>query len=525
MAEIDTGPPERAGGRVASLGWIAGGAGFLFFLFWPGLGLDNAQRGVAATTTLTAALWLTNAIPLGAASLIPAALMPLLGVMSAREVGPTYMHDIVLLFVGAFMLALGLERWGMHRRIALAIVQTVGTSPRRVVLGFMVSSAALSMWISNTATTLLMLPIALAVIATLEPRKDSRESPLAVCLLLGIAYSASIGGTATLVGTAPNLAFRSILSETFPDAPEPSFGEWIVNWFPLTVLFVPIAWFLLTRFLSPVGSVASGSDEERRAGEEISAARRALGAMTRGQILMSIMFFGTALLWVTRADLDLGFVRFSGWAGALAPEGVERAVFMKMISDTTVVMAMVVACFAIPVNSKRGEFLLDWQTAVKLPWEIILLFGGGLCIAKGFQDSGLASVLGEQLAPLLVDQPAWLIVLATALFLSFLTEITSNTATTFVLLPVAAHGAVEAGINPLLVMLPATIAASMAFMLPVATPPNAIVFSSRRFGISKMAYVGFWLNLVGVLLLTLIFEYWVRGVGGLSSELPVWAKP
>ena len=525
MTDPDPVEVERGGALAERIGWVVGIGGFLFFWLWPDLGLDRAQRGVAATTALTAALWLSNAIPLGAASLVPAALMPLLGVLSAREVGPAYMHDIVLLFVGAFILALGLEKWGVHRRIALAIVHRVGTSPRRVVLGFMISSAALSMWISNTATTLLMLPIAIAVIGTLEPQKSIRESRLAVCLLLGIAYSASIGGTGTLIGTAPNMAFRSILEESFPEAPEVSFGKWMRDWVPLTILFVPIAWFLLTRFLAPVGAVERGSDEERRAGEEISAARRALGRMNRGQLLMSIMFFGTALLWVTRADLDLGFVRFSGWAGALAPEGFERTIFGKKISDTTVALTMAIACFAIPADSKKREYLMDWRTAVKLPWEIILLFGGGLCIAKGFEHSGLASVLGESLAPLLRDQPAWLVVLATALFLSFLTEITSNTATTFVLLPVAAHGAVAAGINPLLVMMPATVAASLAFMLPVATPPNAIVFSSRRFGLSTMARVGFWLNLVGVLLLTLVFELWIRGVGGLSSQLPEWAQP
>lgn len=522
MAEPEAAVEERGGVLASRLGWLGGLAGVLFFLYWPELGLDRAQRGVAATTALTAALWLSNAIPLGAASLLPAAMMPLLGVMTAREVGPTYMHDIVLLFVGAFMLALGLERWGVHRRIALFIVQVVGTSPRRVVLGFMVSSAALSMWISNTATTLLMLPIALAVIATLEPKRGARESSLAVCLLLGIAYSASIGGTATLVGTAPNLAFRSVMSEVFPEAPEFSFGQWMVNWVPLTILFVPISWFLLTRFLAPVGSVRADSEEARKARDEISAARRALGKMNRGQALMSVMFFGTALLWVTRGDLNLGFIHFSGWAGWFAPEGADGAEFAKTISDTTVALAMAIGCFAIPVNLKRREFLLDWQTAVKLPWEIILLFGGGLCIAKGFNESGLASVLGGALAPLLTDQPTWLIVLGTALFLSFLTEITSNTATTFVLLPVAAHSAVAAGINPLIVMYPVTIAASLAFMLPVATPPNAIVFSSRKFGLSTMARVGFWLNLVGVLLLAVIFELWVRGVGGLSRELPAW---
>lgn len=525
MVEPEVATTERGGALAGRVGWSLGILGFLFFWLWPDLGLDRAQRGVAATTALTAALWLSSAIPLGATSLLPAALLPLLGVLSAREVGPTYMHDIVLLFVGAFILALGLEKWGVHRRIALAIIHAVGTSPRRVVLGFMVSSAGLSMWISNTATTLLMLPIAIAVIGTLEPTKNIRESRLAICLLLGIAYSASIGGTGTLIGTAPNMAFRSIFEESFPAAPEVSFGRWMTYWAPLTLLFVPIAWFLLTRFLAPVSSVSSKSEEGLRAAEEISIARRALGDMSRGQVLMSIMFFGTAVLWVTRGDLDLGVIRFAGWAGALAPEGVERADFGKLISDTTVAIAMAVACFAIPVNFKKREFLMDWQTAVKLPWEIILLFGGGLCIAKGFEESGLANILGETLAPLLRDRPTWLVVFATALFLSFLTEITSNTATTFVLLPVAAHGAVAAGINPLIVMMPATVAASLAFMLPVATPPNAIVFSARRFQLSTMAGVGFWLNLVGVLLLTLVFEFWIRGFGGLSSELPEWAQP
>lgn len=508
---------ERSGVLGTRIGWIAGIGGALFFLFSPTTGLDPAQRGVAATTALTAAMWLTGALPVGAASLIPAAMLPLLGVLGASQVAPTYMSDIVLLFVGAFMLALGLERWGVHKRIALAIVHRVGTSPRRVVLGFMVSSAFLSMWISNTATTLLMLPIAMAVLTTLECEGEGNS--LALCLLLGIAYSASIGGTATLVGTAPNMAFLQVFGENFESGPVVSFGEWLRNWFPLAVLFVPLAWLLMTRWLAPVPAAARNADDE------IAQARAALGPMTRGQIGMSIMFFGTALLWVTRGNLELGFVRLPGWSNLFSSAIMENG--KSMITDTTVALAMAILCFAIPVRTESGarEFLLDWRTAVKLPWEIILLFGGGLCLAKGFGESGLARVLGETLSPLLEGHATWVIVFATALFLSFLTEVTSNTATTFVLLPVAAQGAVAAGINPVIVMMPATVAASLAFMMPVATPPNAIVFSSRRFELPSMARVGFVLNMLGVVLLTLVFEFWIRPIAGIPAELPAWGKP
>jgi len=485
---------------------------FAFFLVWPGLGLDGAQRAVAATTALTATLWITVALPIGATSLLPAVLFPLLGVLPARDVAPVYMRDLVMLFIGAFIIALGLERWGVHRRIALWIISRVGDSRRSLVLGFMAAAAFLSLWINNTATTLLMLPIAVAVLSRIEGERMA-SSPFGLCLLLGVAYSASVGGMGTPVGTAPNQEFLGQFEMRFPDGPKISFGQWFLGWVPLVVVFVPCAWWILTRVVFHLERGASGE------ADVISAERAALGPVTRPQWIMSGVFLCTALLWVTRADLQLGALSMRGWSRLfLGPEANDPSWYAQHkndISDATVASLMAIACFVIPVG--RGKFLMNWRTAVKLPWEVLLLLGGGFCLAKGFQVSGLDELLGSGLAPLMRDTSSWWIVPGIALFMSTLTEVTSNTATTAVLLPVIASAGVAAGLDPLLVMVPATMAASAAFMLPVATPPNAVVFSSRCVPISAMVRAGIWINLLAVALITLVFQLWVRPLWGIES--------
>ncbi|MDP6839599.1 MAG: SLC13 family permease, partial [Planctomycetota bacterium] len=334
LPDMDRGSP--AARRV---GLILGFGLFCLLLFAPGLPLDPLQRKVAAVTALTAVLWITVALPVGVTSLLPAALFPLLGIMNAREVAPIYMRDLVILFLGAFIVALGLERWALHRRMALWIITRVGTSPRNLVLGFMSAAAFLSLWINNTATTLLMLPIALAVIGSLgsgektgtDARSDARSdagsdvgsdagSPaqqrsFSLCLLLGIAYAASIGGTGTPVGTAPNQEFLGQFADRYPDGPQLSFGDWFIAWIPLVLIFVPVAWFFLTRFLAPVPA-----GEGPGAGI-IEAERAAQGPLNAPQKRMAVVFGATALLWVTRADLDLGLFTIPGWSRLLmSPE-------------------------------------------------------------------------------------------------------------------------------------------------------------------------------------------------------------
>jgi len=514
---------ERGGPIARRIGQLGGAALFLFFLFGPDLGLDPLQRKVAATTALTASLWVTVAIPVGAASLFPVALFPLLGVMSAKEAAPLYMNQLVLLFIGAFIVAIGLERWGVHKRMALAIVVRVGTSRTRLILGFMMASAFLSLWIANTATTLLMLPIALAVCDRIEANGE-RDDRFVIALLLGIAYSASVGGMGTPVGTAPNQEFLGQLESRFPDGPRISFGDWFMAWSPLVLIFVPTAWLLLTRVLLPQrDSGAQGS----LGVDVIRAERDALGPMNKAQARMLGLFIATAVLWITRADLVLGELRLPGWArlfmGEQAADPAWYAKHKNDISDATVATVMALLAFLIPSGVRRSENLMDWRSASKIPWEVLLLLGGGFCIAKGFQVSGLDKEIGAALSPLLEGTSEWVIILAVALFLSFLTELTSNTATTAVLLPVLAATAASAELNPLMVMMPATIAASAAFMMPAATPPNAVVFSSRRITVPQMFRTGFLLNVWTVTLIVIVFQLWVRPLWGIESALPDWA--
>ena len=513
---------ERGSPLARRIGFVLGPSLFAFLLLAPGLGLDPAQRRVAAVTALTATFWVTAALPIGATSLLPAALFPLFGVLTASEAATVYMHDLVLLFLGAFIVALGVERWGVHRRVALFLIARIGTRPRTVILGFMVAAALLSMWINNTATTLMMLPIGIAVITAV----DDRSRSFAPALLLGIAYAASIGGMATPVGTAPNQVFLGQFQLHFPEAPPIGFGSWLLAWLPLAALMVAAAWWLLTRVLFRIPHAPGAG------AETIRAARQRLGPMGRGARLMALVFGVTALLWVTRADLRLGDVAVPGWGAALErwqarslglPPG--SPAFGRHVTDATVAIAMGVVCFLVPVDRSKGVYLMDWKTASRLPWDVLLLIGSGFCIAKGFSASGLDEVLGGGIAPLLEGRSDWLVVSGLVTFMTFLTEVTSNTATTNVILPVLARASVESGIHPLVMMAPVTIAASAAFMLPVATPPNAVVFSSGRVSIATMARVGVVLNLVSIVLVTVVFQVWVRRLWGLTDALPSWALP
>jgi len=516
---------ERGGPRARRVGLIFAPLFFVVLLWAPGIPLDPVQRKVAAITATTAVLWITVAIPVGAASLLPAVLFPLLGVMSARDTAPLYMQDLVLLFIGAFVIALGLERWNVHRRMALWIIARVGTSQRRLVLGFMCAAAFLSLWINNTATTLLMLPIALAVLDRVEG-EGVRVSSFGLCLLLGVAYSASVGGMGTPVGTAPNQILLGQLDLRYPEGPKITFAQWFLGWGPLVVLFVPLAWLCLTRLVFRIGR----GDAVGR--EVIEEERRLQGPMSRPQIMMSCVFALTALLWVTRADIVIGSLSVPGWSRLfLGPQASDPAWYAQHkndISDATVASLMAVLCFFLPgERGGRGEraHLMDWRTASRLPWEVILLLGAGFCIARGFDVSNLDERLGDALTPLLQGRSDWVVVGGVALFMSLLTEVTSNTATTAVLLPVVAAAGVKAGLNPLLVMVPATIAASAAFMMPVATPPNAVVFASRRVPVPQMVRAGLWLNLLTVALITLVFQFWVRRVWHIGAALPDWARP
>lgn len=518
-------PVEHTPPWLARLGRVSGPLACVLCLVLAAEPLGAVQARVAGVTAWTAIWWITAALPLGITALLPAVLFPVLGVMGAKQVAPLYMQDLVMLFLGAFVVSQGLERWDVHRRIALWIVARVGTGPRRLVLGFMVASAFLSLWINNTSTTLLMLPIAMAVVASVPECADaphapgaSMRGPFATALLLGIAYSASVGGIGTPVGTAPNQVFLGILRTMFPGGPELSFGEWILAWLPLVALFLPCGWLLLTRVALRVPALAVGPKGSSPA-DAIRAERASLGRMSRTEKRMAAVFVTTALLWVTRAELRLGSFRLPGWVDLVVR--VEDA--SRFVTDATVALAMAVVCFVLPSGAPGGGALMDWQHARRLPWDVLLLIGGGFALAGGFQASGLDETLGTLLARLLVGHgPLW-IVLVVVLFMTTLTEITSNTATTAVLVPILGRAAVDAGLNPLVTMAPAAVAASAAFMLPVATPPNAVVFASGRVPAPTMARVGLWVNLLMIVLVSLVFHFWASRVLGIEAGLPDWA--
>ena len=482
----------------------------------------------AAVTLLVACWWITVAIPIPATSLLPLVLFPAVGVMSVRNAAIPYANSNVFLFMGGFIIALGIQRWGLHRRIALHIVNLIGTGRSTIVLGFMLASAVLSMWISNTAATMMMLPIGLAVIGALseleEQEPHAQRENFAAAIMLGIAYSASVGGVATPIGTPPNISFRGQLAQLFPDAPEISFGHWMLMFLPLVAVFLPLVWLLLTRVTCRV------SRRPLTAGREIVRRHLAkLGPMRGPEIAMLMIFAATALLWMAR-KIPISGTDY-GWAAMLErllspDDGGLHRFRARFVSDATVAVGMAVLLFTIPAG--RDEFgrrqrLMNWETAVQLPWGILLLFGGGFSLAAALQASGLSAWLGEVFAGLGITSPP-LLVMGTCLMMTFLTEITSNTATTEVMLPIVANASIAMGANPLLLMLPATISASCAFMLPVATPPNAIVFGSGKVSMGRMVRTGIILNLIGVVLVTLLIYFVTRPLLGIRIDaLPDWA--
>ena len=423
-------------------------------LFYNGSTPDVAWT--AGITLLCAMWWIFEPIPIPATSLIPLAVLPLVGVLTPTQVGEAYGSPVILLLLGGFMLSTALARSGAHRRIALGMVHAFGgTSPRRLVFGFMAAAALLSMWISNTATTLMLLPIVLAIT---EKVTDNR---MKVSLLLGVAFAANIGGVGTPIGTPPNLIFMKVYAEN--TGIEITFLGWMKWALPVVMIMVPITGIWLTRGLK----------------KQVKLDLPDVGTWRSEEIRTLIVFAITAVLWMTRKE------PFGGWS-ALA--GLPTA------NDASVAMLAVIAMFLLP--NGRGSRLLVWETAVKIPWGILILFGSGICIAKAFVSSGLSVTLGAALAGL-GQFPLLLMVVIICLAVTFLTEVTSNTATTTLLMPILAAAAINTGIDHALIMVPAAMSASFAFMLPVATGPNAVVFGSGLLTIKQMAREGIVLNLIG----------------------------
>ena len=463
----------------------------------------------AAIAFLMAVWWITETIPLAVTALIPLILFPTFGVMDGKAVSTQYVNHIIFIFIGGFMVALAMERWNLHKRIALRILMLVGVHPRFILLGFMLATALLSMWISNTATTMMMIPIAIAIISKLdEMLGEETVRKFAVGIFLGIAYSASVGGIATLIGTPPNLVFARIFNTTFPKAPEISFAKWFFFAFPISIVFLFIVWMLLDLIFSPRKEITLDK-------EVFSDQFKALGPITFEEKVVLVDFLLLVLLWMFRADIEIGNFTIPGWSGFFPKAG--------FINDGTVSIGMAFILFLVPTGKpgRRGR-ILDWKTASTLPWNIVLLFGGGFALAAGFKNSGLSSWLGKHMEAL-GTLPPLLIIACVCLFITFLTELTSNTATAQILLPILAALAVSIKVNPLLLMIPGTLSCSFAFMLPVATPPNAIVFGTGRLRVSDMTRVGVILNLLGVIMITAAVYLVGKGVFGIDlSALPAW---
>ncbi len=477
--------------------------------------LDPVQPAVTntlAVAVLMALWWVTEVVPLAVTSLLPVALFPMLGIMDGRAVSATYFNHVIFLFIGGFLVALAIQKWNLHKRIALNILRVIGSSPARILLGFMFATAFLSMWISNTATAMMMVPILLSIIAKLEEVNGEKQvRHFAIGLLLCIAYSASIGGIATLVGTPPNLSFARIFYIYFPDAPEISFATWFFYAFPISLLLFGIVFGYLYLVFVRRKKAWIGLSKG-----EIQEAYEALGKRSFEEKTLLVVFVSLALLWFFRADIVIGSVRIPGWSNLFSQP--------RLFNDGTVAIFVAIILFIIPSRQEPGKFLMDWKAAEDIPWEIILLFGGGFALASGFKESGLSTWFGEQLMWLKGVHPLILIV-SISFLITFLTEVTSNTATVESFLPILAGLAVSIETNPLLFMLPATVAGSLAFMLPVATPPNAIVFGSRRISIFEMAKAGVFLNLIGIVVVTLMTYYLGTYIFEIEAGVfPIWAE-
>jgi len=435
--------------------------------------------------------WATEAIPVSVTALLPLVLFDPLGLASIRDAAAPYANPTIYLYLGGFIMALALERWDLHRRIALAVVDNAGTDGRRLIGGFMLICAVLSMWMTNTSTTMMLLPIVISVAAVIRDNvpnlTDKARNDFLIAMLLGLAYSASIGGLATLIGTPPNALLMGFMAENYDI--EISFASWMMVGIPVSFTMLPITWFMLTRFLFPCDIPAS--DAVRNHLHEL---REELGPMSAAEKRVAVVFAALILSWMFRKPvtewLDIGGV-----------------------SDTGIVMTAALILFLMPSGDRDNPRLMVWEDMRRLPWGVLILFGGGLSLGGVVSDSGLALWLGEQLAPLNVMGTTVLVIASVALVI-FLTELTSNLATTATLLPVMGAIAVQAGVPPILLTVPITIAASCAFMLPVATPPNAIVFATGAISIPQMVRAGIFLNIAGIIVVSIVTQLLAPGLLG-----------
>tara|TARA_B110000438_G_scaffold257094_1_gene264980 strand:- start:272 stop:1777 length:1506 start_codon:yes stop_codon:yes gene_type:complete len=488
-----SGPTRQRFGLVLGLFLFA-----LILLLPPPEGLNAAGWRAAAVAALMAVWWLAEAIPVYATGLLPLALFPVLDVVPIAAAAAPYANPLIFLFMGGFMIARAMQRWGLHTRIALSLLSFTGTRARNLVGGFMLATALLSMWVSNTATTMMMLPIGLSVLALLKAESGDSQtlSGFNIALVLAIAYGANIGGLGTLIGTPPNALLAAYFDETY--GVTIGFAEWMMVGLPVSFVLLILTWLMLTRVLHPMPNT-----HIEGAGEILKKARANLGPVSHGERVVAVAFASAAFLWMFRPLLT-----------DLMP-------WLKL-SDAGIAMIVALSLFLTPSREKPGDGVLNWEWASRLPWGVLLLFGGGLSLAGAAGASGLSDWIGNGMATW-GGLPTLVLLLAVVTVVIFLTEVTSNTATTATLLPLLAAAAVALGENPLLLCIPAALAASCAFMLPPATPPNAIVFGSGQVTIPQMARAGIWLNLMSIVVLVLASYLLAGPVFGIEpGVLPDW---
>jgi len=448
---------------------------------------------MAAIVVLMAVFWIFEVVPIAVTSLFPIFLFPLLGILETKTTALFYGKEIIFLFLGGFMLAQGIQHSNLHKRIALNIVNIIGSKPANLVLGFMIATAGLSMWISNTASVMVMMPIGLSIIEEMKDVKDAKKflSKFAVALMLGIAYSADIGGMATLIGTPPNLVFMELYHDLFPNLPPIGFTQWMMMGLPISIIFLFTGWLLMTKVIFRMPKTKVFNSENL-----IEDLLKDLGKIRRDEILSGLIFLIAAILWITGSDIKLSdsFI-IQGWRSAFG---------LKMVGDTSIAVATSLLLFMIPSKDRPNEMLLTWEKAKELPWGILLLFGGGFAIAGGFNSSGLSTIIGNIIANIGIESPISIVIIV-CVVLTFLTEITSNTATTNLILPILAKASAALGLDPRILMIPATLSASCAFMMPIASPTQAIVFGSGYIKIKQMIRAGILFNVLGIIVVTGVF--------------------
>lgn len=490
------------GSRRRTVGLAAGVAGFVLVLLLPApAGLSPDAHKTAAVAVLMISWWVSEAVHIGVTGLVPLVAFPLLGVSSSRDVSAHFANHLIFLFVGGFIIAHAMEAWNLHRRIALNAIARFGSRPQPIVLGFMLTSAVLSMWISNTATTMMLLPMAMAVVNQLAQSAEVRgvssgaegsrfaRDVFGCVLLLGIAYAASIGGIGTIVGSPTNVAFLGFVVDSLPDLPAIGFAQWSLVCVPIVAVFLPMTWLYLCRFAGavPLSSIRfSGSQSViRRELDE-------LGPISTPEKRVLVVCAATGLLWIFRAPLDLGALYLPGWSELFPVPG--------HVHDSTVAMAMAVLLFVLPSGHPRGTGrLLNWKGAARgIPWGIVFLLGGGFSLAASITETGLAAWVGSALS-MMQGVPDWVLVVAICVLTTAMTETTSNVATVLMLSPAIAAMAGEIGVHPYLLLLPMAVTSSFAFTMPVATPPNAIIFSSGWITIPQMLRAGVVLDIAGLL--------------------------